>query len=944
MKKHCHLCRVIMTILCAVLFLFSIGMDSAVFAEGHASDVVKTINVGFFELDGYHMVSSSGKRSGYGYDFLQEIGRYHNWQYNYVGYHDSWADMQQMLEDGTIDILTSAQKTPERETKFDFSDEAIGSSSALLTVKSGNTKYTAGEYAGYNGMVVGMLNHNSRNDSFQIFAQEHGFTYTSKYYDDTTVMEIALQNGNVDALLTSNLRVISNEWILDQFSPSNFYVMVKKGNTELLNEINNSIAQLDVNYPDWRSSLWSKYYLVDSGDTIPFTAEERAYIKALQSGNQKLTAIVEPDRAPYSYFENGTAKGIMPEIFNKIEDLTGISFDIIQADDRNDYFRRIQGEDHIDVRIDALNDFDAAEKSGYKLTDSYLSATLSKVTGKTASTTAVALTENGDPTQDRTDLKAGDQPLVYYPTVGECIDAVKNGNASETYVYTYCAQRYLLQDSTGGLTAVLLPQYEVQFSLGVARDDDPLLVTILDKAVNYVNGSISQQIILDQTKAVQHSLTFTDYVRSNPSLMTGISLIFALLVGLIGVLFYRQHALRLIEEKNTELNHAIEEANHANQAKTAFLSSMSHDMRTPLNGIIGFTDFATRAEDPQKKQEYLDKVKRSSTVLLSLINDTLNVSKIESGKASLAQEYVPAKDVFENLCIVIDSSAGQKGIQFYSHLEYPDKLEINIDQLKVQEIFMNLLSNAVKFTPEGGTIQFSVKEIGQHDNVRDYQFVVQDTGIGMSAEFMERMYEPFAQEHSSQDSTGSGTGLGLYITKRYIELMHGTIDVQSEREKGTTFTVLLSFESREGSQSAAADAIKSFDFTGKCFLLAEDNLFNSEIAETLLKEKGAEVITAKDGQAAYDIYQKMPENTFDAILMDVHMPVMGGYEATKKIRQSGKADAADVPIIAMTADAYEEDVQSCMKAGMNAHIAKPIDTAVMFSVIDHQLKAEKKSH
>lgn len=934
------LCRLAVLLLACLILLNSEAFKTVVFAEGHVTDSVDTIKVGFFSFDGYHMVSDSGKRSGYGYDFLQEIGRYTNWRYQYIGYDKTWSEMQEMLENGTIDLLTSAQKTEAREKLFDFSDESIGTSSAILTIKSGNTRYTAGDYSTYSGMVIGQLKNSSRNISLAKYAAEKGFTYVSKYFDNPSAMTEALQDGSVDALLTSNLRVISNEWILDQFSSSDFYVMVKKGNTKLLKQINTAISQLDTYYPDWRSELWKKYYLVDSGDAIPFTAEERAYIAGLTSGNKKLTAIVEPDRAPYSYFENGEAKGIMPEVFARIEDLTGIHFDILDAGDRNSYFGLVQGKDHIDVRIDALDDYYAAETTGFKLTDSYLTTTVSKVTGKTVSSSAaVALTENGDPTDIRTSLIDGDTPVTYFPSISDCITAVKSGKASAAYVYTYCAQQYLDQDATGSLIAVQLPQYQISFALGVAEDDDPRLLTILDKAVNYVNGSITHEIILEQTNVAQHSLTFTEYLLANPLLLTGSIVGFGLLLGLTAALFYRRHAVQLIEKKNEELSYAIEQANQANQAKTTFLSSMSHDMRTPLNGIIGFTNFALRTDDPAKKQEYMTNVQKSSAVLLSLINDTLDVSRIESGKVQLVFEYAPAKTIFDNLCLVIGTNASQKNIHFISRIKVSDRLEVKTDKLKLQEIFMNLLSNAIKFTPNGGTVCFTVEETGVHDGIYDFRFTVQDTGIGMSLQFQEHMYEPFVQEHTSQNGSGTGTGLGLCISKRYIDLMNGSIEVQSAPGHGTVFTVRISAEGRKAEALQEEQRAPSYDFTGKCIMVAEDNVFNSEIAKTLLEHNGARVITAANGQEAVNLFEDNPAGTFHAILMDVHMPVMGGYEATRHIREMDKPDAKTIPVIAMTADAYDEDVQNCLKAGMNGHIAKPIDTAVMFSELDRRMRS-----
>lgn len=891
----------------------------------------EVINVGFFAFEGYHMQDEDGTRSGYGYDFLQKLSVYTGWTYNYVGYDKSWSDMQEMLMDGTIDMVTSAQKTEERQKNFAFSAESIGTNSAVLTVKSGNTKYTAGDYTTYNGMKIGILDSSSRNDKLAAFAQEKGFTYTPVTYASSSALEEALQDGALDALFTSSLRVISNEWILDQFDSSDFYVMVRKDNTALLDRINDAIAQLDINYPDWHNDLWNQYYQADTGNEISFTAAERQYIQSLKDSGKTLSAIVEPDRVPYSYFADGKAEGIMPEVFYAIEQATGLSFDIVEAKSRQEYFDLLTSQQHIDVRIDSPFDYYQAEEHGYKLTDAYLTTNIDKVSGK-ATNGIAAVVKTGDVTQAREDLINGDLPIIYCNSYDECVQAVKDGRAEYTYLYSYTAQHYVDSDSTSSLKAVTLPQYSMSYAIGVAVDSDPHLITILDKAVNHVQGTITQEIILEQTNIATHSMTLIEYLQHNPILFVVVFMFIGLLFGMIILSIYRHRSIRLIAQKNKDLEAAIYDAKTANAAKSTFLSSMSHDMRTPLNGIISFTNFALNTKDNEKKQEYLAKVQKSSSVLKNLINDTLNVSRIESGKTSLYLQYASTKEIYENLTLVMAGAAAEKGITFHTSSEVPEDVYVNIDKTKMQEIFMNLLSNAIKYTPQGGTVWYDVKMAEEKDGRATFCFTVKDNGIGMSQEFQEKMFDSFTQEHQN-DKTTEGTGLGLYIVKRYVDLMHGRIEVQSELGKGSTFVVYLSSEVKHVAETRR-NTNADYDFTGVKILLVEDNAFNQEIAQTLLKQKGAEVDTADNGAIAVDKFEHSPEGYYQAVFMDIHMPVMDGFEATKKIRGFSRADAKSVPIIAMTADAYDQDVKNCMEAGMNAHVAKPIDTEVLYQQLD----------
>ena len=936
-RKAAHLIAAVLVFACTAS-LFSIPVNAA---PGNS----RTIRAGFFAFDGYHVQDADGKRSGYGYDFLQLLARYGSWTYEYVGYDKSWAEMQNMLADGEIDILTSAQKTPEREKDFAFSEKAIGTSSAILTVRSGDERYTTGDYATYNGMRVGLLKHSSRNDKLADFAAEKGFSYTPVYYNTEDEMTAALQNGSeIDAILSSNLRSIQNEWILDTFAPSDFYVMVRRDDTELLAEINDAISQMDINLLDWRHDLWNKYYTADSSGEIAFTAQEKAYLSGMKKSGTVIRAIVEPDRAPYSYFENGEAKGIIPKILSRLEEMTGLTFEIVETRNRTDYFSTLGSGSGIDVRIDAYGDFSDAEQRGYKITSPYLTASVEEIARKTSSEpySTVALVKEADPTAYRTAVLNSGADIREYESIKECLDAVKHGDADAAYVLTYTAQQYLnSSDIAGTLKSTLFPQYSIPYAIGVANTEDGRLLTVLDKAVENLNRGDVESIILAETATGQRDMTLRDYFVAHPFAIVVACMFFALVLAMAVLLLYRQKSMKLIEEKNRELQAEALRADKASAATSKFLSSMSHDMRTPLNGVVSFTSFALKADTLEKKQEYLEKTRQSASILMSLINDTLEVSRIESGKMQLRQNWTGLRELVDGITLVIQNLAAEKGLSFAKEVGFSENEFAFVDKLKIQDLLMNLLTNAVYYTPEGGSVSLSVMPVESSGDGKNVRIVVSDNGIGISEEFMPHLYEPFAQEHDSRLKSSGGTGLGLYIVRKTVTLMDGTIAVKSQKDKGTEFTVCLPVRIEKRLRENSSEVRQTFDFSGKKVLLVEDNMVNAEIAGTILSSRGITAVRAENGEKGVDLFSASHEGEFDAILMDIHMPVMDGYEATAAIRALKRRDAGNVPIVAMTADAYEEDVARCLATGMNGHTSKPVDPEQLFSELARVIGARQ---
>jgi signal transduction histidine kinase/CheY-like chemotaxis protein len=391
--------------------------------------------------------------------------------------------------------------------------------------------------------------------------------------------------------------------------------------------------------------------------------------------------------------------------------------------------------------------------------------------------------------------------------------------------------------------------------------------------------------------------------------------------------------LRERELSNELLSQAAQKAEDASKAKGEFLSRMSHDIRTPINAVMGMTGIAVKhIDDKERVLDCLFKIEGSSQHLLSLLNDVLDMSRIESGKTGIVNERFDLSLCLESCAAIIEGQLSTRDLELvkeFENFEYPI---VTGDELHLRQIFINILGNAVKFTLDGGKIYFRASHY-ERDGESIFRFEVEDTGIGMSEEFLPHIFEAFTQEDEGSRTNYKGTGLGMAITKQFTELMNGEIWVESELNKGTKFTLEIPLEiNRDVKPDTKADE-ESFDLSGMRIMLVEDNELNMEIAEELLKEQGAEVTSVENGKLALELFEKSDAGTFDAILMDVMMPVMDGLTATQKIRATQKADAKTIPILAMTANAYDEDVRKTKEAGMNAHLSKPIDVVVLYKTL-----------
>ena len=514
--------------------------------------------------------------------------------------------------------------------------------------------------------------------------------------------------------------------------------------------------------------------------------------------------------------------------------------------------------------------------------------------------------------------------LAYFDADNDDVIGARNVNkALEEAEYvqgqSFAAVREQLDKDGIAAANILLNRSEYCYCLTALQDYDITLMLLIPadsvavSTLNMMNSTIRTEIIFMSAMALMLLLAVIGFIRVQRS----------------------SQMVKMEQETNKELNRLRMVAESANAAKSTFLNNMSHDIRTPMNAIIGFTNIALKHSPPPEIKGCLDKISDSSEHLLALINDVLDISRIESGKIKFVPEAVDITEVSDSVLTIMDGYLSNRNITFKTELTEPKTPFVLTDAVRVREVLVNILGNAVKFTQDGGTITFAVSYLpgidDRHVNVR---YRISDTGIGMSEEFVDHIFDEFSQEEHGARTQYQGTGLGMAITKRYVDLMGGTISVESKKGVGSTFIVELPMEITDACEVKKKDySVGKMDLTGLKILLAEDNDLNAEIAMVQLEELGIQITRASDGEEAVRIFAENPQGTFNLILMDVMMPKMNGYEATKAIRSlPNRPDAAAIPIIAMTANAFAEDVQASLDAGMNGHLSKPI-------VMDEVIKA-----
>ena len=1087
-KNQCRLdLRRLVLLACTVMMVVFAVLPAAAYADQER----ETVRVGYYENEVFQEGAEDGAvKTGYAYEYYQKLSEYTGWRYTYV--YGGFNELYQMLLDGEIDLLAGLVWREEREALIGYPDAVMGNESYYL-VKHDEDDVISAEPASLNGSRIGVLD-SAMVDVLNRYLDDHGVAATVVAYPDYTKLFDAFDSHAVNILAAESDGAYGRDHaeVISVFGASDYYLCVNKSRPDLLAELNAAQAMLAVSEPSYLTTLRTRYYSV-SVTARAFSQAEREWL----DGHASLHVGYFDNYLPFSDTdEQGNVNGAVKDIVSAILDAVG----------RPDIAVTYSGYKSYDDMIAAINagEVDAVFPVGGGLFYSeengiYQSNTVSAAPAELVyrgefsekTTGHFAINENNRMQYYFVRTNYPDAEITFCQSIDECLSAVLAGKADCATMNGLRANDILKNRKYNALSH-RQTSYMDSRCFGVEIGNEGLL-RLLNRGISILGVEYTQNLLHRYNDGL-FSYGFADVLRDHMALFGSIVLAIAAIIIFLLVRDSRRskqevrakEASRLeLEEKNRELaesekalSDALITAEHANNAKTAFLNSMSHDIRTPMNAIVGFTALAgSHIDNKEQVQDYLSKITVSSQHLLSLINDVLDMSRIESGKMTIEETSVHLPDVIHDLRTIIHSNVSSKQMELFIDTQDVTHEDIITDKLRLNQVLLNILTNAVKFTPAGGTISFRVIERPlPSPKLTSFEFRVKDNGIGMSKEFQKTIFEAFTRERTSTVSGIQGTGLGMAITKNIVDMMGGTIDVISEEGKGSEFVVTIpcrisdvcikfeplpelkgvralvadddtntclsicamlreigmrpdwtnygkeavvrakealdqadefrvyiidwlmpdqngietvrrirkvigssapiiiltaydwadiEAEAKEAGvtafcskplfmselrnvltrpfmsareQQEAKNEPEAPDFTGRRVLLAEDNDVNQMIAETILTEVNLSVEIANDGTEAVEMVKAAPAGYYDIILMDIQMPKMDGYEAARRIRALEDRGKAGIPIVAVTANAFEEDRRNALEVGMNGYLAKPYDIPAMMQTLERLMK------
>lgn len=922
------------TICTSILIVFTLCMPCL------ADEAEKTIRVGSFE-DTFNYVDEHGVRRGYGYELMQALAGYTGWKFEYVKC--DWSNCFDKLENGEIDIMGDISYTDERAEKMLFSEESMGAERYILYADLSNTDIVSSDFKSLDGKRVGVLMGTEPENMLTEWENKYGIHTEHVNVVGNSDVKKKLANNEIDGFVSLEESIWSEQGIssVTTIGKSNIYFAINKERSDIKKELDYAMRQLDQNSPFFKLDLYKKYFTLDYTQFL--TGSEKSYLE--EHGSLRI-GFLDKDPAIFSMDQtSGELSGTLSEYISYARDCLGnhtLDFDIEAFDDYDKMMNALQ-KNQIDVIYYVSRNPNMAEDKGYALTNTAWTYGLMAVTNqddfKEDKTYRVAVPKDKDALKEHLEYSYPQWKLVDCETIEDASNMVVQGKAD---CFIMGTSQALLYDNDKNLKSIPLTKtVEACFAV---KEGNATLLSILNKTIKAMPSDMLTSAIAIYDSTVS-KMSFYGFLKDNLAIVLsiGLSIIIIILMLLQKAKIAESNAKMASEntqQLNDKLGIALKKAEDASLAKTQFLHNMSHDIRTPMNAILGYAHLMEdelKEKDLSKVSDYLNKLQKSGSILLSIINNVLDMARIESGHMEVDENYADIFEVRHRLFEIFEDEAKKKNI----HLQYNIHLEHNhvlTDVTKVEEIFVNILSNALKYTPSGGSVIFDVNELPCDEF--GYMIVktsVSDTGIGMSQEYMDKIFESFSRERSTTTSGVSGTGLGMAIVKKYVDLLGGTIDVKSELGKGSTFIVTLKHKIAgeyyyvvEKNENRVLDNEILKD---KYILLAEDNDLNAEIAATILERAGLKVERVMDGVECVNKIMEMPANTYDVILMDIQMPEMDGYKATRAIRSLKDKAKASIPIVAMTANAFEEDKRNALDAGMDGHIAKPIDIEDLFVLL-----------
>ena len=922
---------------CAVLCLLL--LLPALFPVKAAAETApaKVVRVGSFE-DTFNYCNEKGVRKGYGYELLETLSGYTGWQFEYVTC--DWSDCFEKLENGEIDIMGGISYTEDRAEEMLFSDEPMGEEKYYLYADLSRADISASDFKTLDGKKIGVVMGTEPEVMLTEWEEKHGIKTEHVNISNNEDVKQKLANHEIDCFVSLEESYWAELGIstITRVGKSSIYYVLNKDRSDLKEELDNAMSALDEEAPFYTADLCKRYFSLDYKPIL--TGEEKAWLK--EHGAIRMGFLTSDSGVSTYDPATGEITGTIADYIQFARDCLGnqeLEFQLVGYDDKEAELNALKSGE-----IDMIFHFDQspnlAEEYRLARTNTTWTANMMVVTNKQLfienQVNRVAVPQNK--------ISLTRYIAFYYPqweivdcdTQEDAIKLVKDGQADCFIIGVSSEAKY---SKNYGFYSVPLPN--PANSCFAVKSGNRSLLSILNKTIkampaNMLTGSLAMH------KSSARKVTLSEFIRDNFFMVLLVSSIFVAVILLAILKLLRKarkaeaaarKAANDTQELNAKLQIAAENAESANRAKSTFLFNMSHDIRTPMNAIIGYADLASRhLDDPAKLEKYMENIQVCGQNLLMLLNNVLDLARIENDKTEMEYSVSDVDKDFRNCIAMFQNQADSKGqtLTVTTQLPYP---YIYADIPHLTEVCTNLVSNAVKYTGAGGTIRCGItQKPGEKEGWCDTMVTVADNGIGMSQEFQKHIFEPFERERTSTVSKVEGSGIGMGIVKKLVGLMGGTVAVESKIGVGSTFTVTIPCRIASEDEIQAKREINPSDqkcLCGTRILLTEDNDLNAEIATELLQEEGCTVDRAKDGVECVDMLEKAANGTYQLILMDVQMPVMNGYDATKKIRRMDDPQKANIPIVAMTANAFSEDKQVALDAGMNDHIAKPINMSVL---------------
>ena len=922
---------------CALLSLLL--LLSAVLPVKAAAEIapVKVVRVGSFE-DTFNYVNEKGARKGYGYELLQTLSGYTGWQFEYVTC--DWSDCFEKLENGEIDIMGAISYTEDRAEEMLFSDEPMGEEKYYLYADLSRADISASDYKTLNGKKIGVLMGTEPEVMLTEWEEKYGLKTEHVNISNNEDVKQKLANHEIDCFVSLEESFWAERGIstITRVGESGIYYAINKNRPDLKEELDDAMRALDEAVPFYTADLYKRYFSMDY--TPILTGEEKAWLK--EHGAIKMGFLTSDSGVSTFDPATGEFTGVITDYIQFAADCLGnqeLEFQLVGYDSKEAELDALKSGE-----IDMIFHFDQSPN----LAEEYRVA----CTNTTWTSNLMVVTNQQLFTENKVNRVAVPQNKIsltrylafYYPqweivdcdTQEDAIKLVKDGQA-DCFV-TGISSEGNYSKKYGFYSVPLTNPAKSCFAVNSGNRS---LLSILNKTIKAMPTNILTSS-LAMHKSSSRKVTLSDFIKDNffMALLVSSIAVAAILLTILKLLRKARKAEAAArkaasdtQELNAKLQVAVEKAESANHAKSTFLFNMSHDIRTPMNAIIGYADLASRhLDDPAKLKNYMENIQVCGQNLLMLLNNVLDLARIENDKTEMEYSVSDIEKDFRNCVAMFRNQADSKGqtLTVTTQLQYP---YIYADIPHLTEICTNLVSNAVKYTGAGGTIRCDVtQKPSKKEGWCDTVVTVADNGIGMSQEFQKHIFEPFERERTSTVSKVEGSGIGMGIVKKLVGLMGGTVEVESRIGVGSTFTVTIPCRIASEDETQAKRETNPSDqkcLCGTRILLTEDNDLNAEIATELLQEEGCTVDRAKDGVECVDMLEKAANGTYQLILMDIQMPVMNGYDAARKIRGLDDPQKANIPIIAMTANAFTEDRQVALDAGMNDHIAKPINMNVL---------------